>query len=368
MPREYYRALGVSPGCSQEEIRRAYRRLARRYHPDVCREEGAEERFKEISKAYAVLSDPEKRRRYDRYGDENGGLAGFGATTDFFDLFDQLFGGFNGHGVHREPARGADLHYEMAIDLHGVLQGVEAEVEVTRQAECETCGGSGAAPGSSPTTCPLCGGTGQVSQSRQVLFGAMITTGTCPQCGGRGSVITEPCPECGGHGVVNARQKVLVTIPPGISDGQAIRMAGHGHVPEGGGIPGDLIIHVHVEPHELFARRNQDLLMELDITFAQAALGDTITVPTLEGDVEVTIPPGTQHGDSIKLAGKGLPPLHGGRRGQQIVSLRVVTPRNLDEDQRRLLMEFALRRGERIQPPDGSSLFDRIRQVLSGEG
>jgi len=371
VPEDYYQILGVSRDCEQVEIKRAYRRLARRYHPDVCKDDGAEDRFKEISKAYTVLSDAEKRRRYDMYGEEGvNGRAG-GAPSDIFDLFNQVFGGaggpFGGFGAQAQ-ARGSDLSYEVTIDLEGVRDGFEAELEVTRQAECDDCGGSGAAPGSAPATCDMCGGRGQVTQQRQTLLGVMATTSACPRCRGRGTIVTDPCESCDGRGVTRSTQKVLVGIPPGIHDGQRIRMAGHGDVPAGGGIPGDLLILVRVQRHPEFSRRDRDLLMDLELSFSQAALGDTLTVPTLDGDTEVTIQPGAQTGDTVQLDGRGLPPLHGGRRGRQVINLRVVTPTDLDEAQRELLVELAMHRGEEIKPTEHAGLFDRIRRkVLGGE-
>lgn len=367
MPEDYYQVLGVSRECSQQEIKRAYRRMARRYHPDVCKDDGAEERFKEISNAYAVLSDPDKRRRYDRYGDENGRASRAGrGPADIFDLFEQVFGG-SGGPFGEAQSRGADLQYEVTIDLQDVVAGVETEVEVTRQAECEHCGGSGAAPGSRPQTCRTCGGRGQVLHERATLLGVMATATTCPECGGRGTIIIDPCPECGGDGVVQSTQTVLVTIPPGIEDGQRIRMAGHGDVPPGGGIPGDLLVRVRVEPYPELTRRGQDLHMEKEISFAQAALGDALTVPTIDGEREITLRPGTQSGDTIDMPGMGLPPLHGGRRGRQIVHLGVRTPTDLSEQEQRLLMEFAVRRGEDVRPPEHEGLLDRIRRALGGE-
>ncbi len=368
MSADYYQVLGVSRGCDQQEIKRAYRRLARRYHPDVCREDGAEDKFKEISNAYTVLSDPEKRRRYDMYG-ENGASTN-GAPVDVFDLFSQVFGGMGGPfgGFATGPERGSDLHYEISIDLKGVLEGVEAEVEVARQAECEVCGGSGAAAGSAPTTCRTCGGRGFVTRERATILGVMATTSTCHECNGRGTIVTDACASCSGRGVTQSRQKVLVSIPPGIQDGQRIRMAGHGDVPVGGGVPGDLLILVRVQRHPVFTRHDRELVMNLDLSFSQAALGDTITVPTLTGETEVQVRPGAQTGDTVQLDGQGLPPLHGGRRGRQVINLRVVTPTNLDEEQRQLLMELALRRGEDITPSEHVGLFERIRKVLGGEG
>lgn len=366
MPPDYYQLLGVSRDCSQLEIKRAYRRLARRYHPDVCREEGAEERFKEISQAYAVLSDPERRRRYDLYGEADPRVAAE-TPADLFDIFSQVFGGMGGPFGFRTEARGNDLQYEITIDLQAVVTGFEAEVEVSRQAECETCGGSGATPGTSPSTCRTCGGHGQVMHQRNTILGVMATTMTCPDCRGRGTVVTSPCSDCRGRGVVQATQPVLVTIPPGIADGQRIRLPGQGDVPVGGGIPGDLLVLVRVERHPVFTRRDRDLHMTIDISFTQAALGDRVTVPTIDGEMEITIPPGTQSGDTISLPGLGLPPLHGGRRGRQVVQLRVVTPTDLDDEQRQLLLELALRRGEQVNPPDDDGLLNRIRKVFTGE-
>ncbi|MGD9496436.1 MAG: molecular chaperone DnaJ [Armatimonadota bacterium] len=367
MRQDYYHVLGVSRDCTQDEIRRAYRRLARRYHPDVCREEGAEEQFKRISEAYAVLSDPQKRRRYDLYGEAPG--VGVGGPVDLFDLFDQVFGGGMGRPFgFRTEARGADLQHEVTIDLADVVEGVEVEVEVARQAECETCGGSGAEPGSSPETCPRCGGRGYVTHERRTFLGVMATTSPCSECGGHGTVVRNPCPECRGYGVVRARQTVLVSIPPGIQDGQRIRMPGHGDVPPGGGIPGDLLVRVRVRRHPLFTRHERELHMPLQISFSQAALGDEVTVPTIDGTAQVLIRPGTQSGETIELPGKGLPPLHGGARGRQVIEVHVATPTDLDEEQRRLLIELALRRGEDIHPPEHVGLLERLRKVFSGEG
>lgn len=370
MPPDFYQVLGVSRDCSQLEIKRAYRRLARRYHPDVCREDGAEERFKEISQAYATLSDPERRRRYDVHGDTDprGGPAT--APNDLFDLFSQVFGGMGGMGGpfgFRTEARGRDLQYEVTIDLGAVVTGFEAEVEVSRQAECEACAGSGAAPGSSPQTCRTCGGHGQVMHQRNTILGVRATRMVCPECQGRGTTISDPCPDCQGRGVVQATQRVLITIPPGIADGQRIRMPGQGDVPAGGGIPGDLLVLVRVQRHPLFTRRDRDLHMPLDLSFTQAALGDQLTVPTIDGEAEITVRPGTQSGDSVTLPGHGLPPLHGGKRGRQIVDLRVVTPTDLDDEQRQLLLELALRRGEEINPPEHEGFLHRVKRVLTGE-
>lgn len=369
MPPDFYQVLGVSRDCSPLELKRAYRRLARRYHPDVCPEDDAEERFKEISQAYATLSDPERRQQYDLYGDTDARGTPT-PPTDLFDLFRQAFGGMSGRGGpfgFQTEARGKDLQYEVTIDLEAVATGLEAEVEVSRQAECETCGGSGAAPGSSPQTCRTCGGRGQVIHRHNTILGVMATSTVCPDCRGRGTVISVPCADCRGRGVVQETQPVLVTIPPGIADGQRIRMPGQGDVPTGGGIPGDLLVLVRVQRHPLFVRHDRDLHMPLDLSFTQAALGDRLIVPTIDGEAEITVPAGAQSGDTISLPGHGLPPLHGGKRGRQIIELRVVTPTDLNDEQRQLLMELALRRGEEVHPPEHEGLLRRIKQVLTGE-
>jgi len=369
VPRDYYEILGVSVTCTDDEIRRSYRRLARRYHPDVCKEPDAEERFKEIGQAYAVLSDSGKRERYDRYGHEglNGGAAN-GGMGDFFDIFNQVFGGGFGQGFgFQEQARGADIEYEVMIDLGGVVSGWESELEVTRQAECDRCGGNGSEPGHDPTVCASCGGTGYRTVQRQTILGVMSSSAPCSECRGRGMIITEACTECNGAGVVEATHNVHVQVPPGIMSGQRIRHPGQGDVPAGGGIPGDLYVRVLVQSDERFERRDRELFMPLNISVAQATLGDTVMVPTIEGEAELAIHAGTQTGDTVRLRGQGLPPLHGGGRGDQIVVMRVVTPTSLTDRQRELLLEFAEEGGEEITPrPKG--IRDRIREVFTGEG
>lgn len=371
LPPDYYHILGVSRTCTQEEIRRAYRRLARLYHPDVCHEPDAEEKFKQIGEAYAVLSNPERRARYDRYGDA--GLDGVPATDtgfgDFFDLFEQVFGGFGSPFGSAQPARGADLQYHLTIDLQTVLTGYDAEIEVDRQGECDRCNGSGSEPGHAPAACPDCGGAGMRTVHRRTILGVIASSSTCPTCGGRGARITHPCAQCRGSGVTRSTQKVLVEVPPGISNGQRIRLPGQGDVPAGGGVPGDLYVHVTVKPDPRFERRDRDLLMRLDISFSQAALGDVVTVPTLEGERELTIPPGTQSGQALLLRGMGLPPLHGGPRGDQIVILRVVTPKNLSERERELFLELARERGQQVRAQvPGKGILGRIREAITGEG
>jgi len=366
--RDYYEVLGVSRECSQTEIQQAFRRLARRYHPDVYKEPDADERFKEIGEAYRVLSDPERRARYDRFGhDGDQAFAAPSGFGDVFDLIEQVFGqGFGGWSTGDAPSYGRDLHYEVTIDLAGVVTGVDTDLEITRQTECARCNGSGAEPGTRPETCPTCGGTGRVIAYRQTIFGTTRARAVCPECHGTGTVVSTPCSECSGTGVVQAAQTVHIHIPPGINDGQGIVFPGQGDMPAGGGVPGDLHVRVRVQPHEVLHRRDRSVVMQLDVSFAQAALGDRVMVPTIDGEAEMTIPPGTQTDDEVHLRGQGLPPLRGGPRGDQIVILRVVTPTDLDDEQRRLLLELALRRGEDIDPQDADkSLFDRLRDAFS---
>jgi len=370
LPPDYYQTLGVSRTCTPDEIRRAYRRLARRYHPDVCREPDAEDKFKQIGEAYAVLSDPGKRARYDRYGDAAfegfGRDAGFG---DIFDLFNQVFGGGFAQGFGAQAAaRGSDLSYELTIALADVVTGYETEIEVERQAECDRCNGSGSEPGHVPDTCSDCNGSGRRTVHRRTILGVMSSTSPCGTCRGRGVIVRHPCEQCRGSGVVKARQRVLVDVPPGISSGQRIRHPGQGDVPPGGGIPGDLFVGVNVAPDEHFQRHDRDLIMQLDLSFTQAALGDKITVPTVEGEQELTIPAGAQSGDALRLRYQGLPPLHGGQRGDQIIALRVVTPRHPTERERELLLELGRERGEQVEPqPHGKGILERIREVFTGE-
>lgn len=372
MPPDYYHILGVSRTCTQEEVKRSYRRLARLYHPDVCREPDAEAKFKQIGEAYAVLSNPDRRARYDRLGDA--GLDGFagqpGGFGDFFDLFNQVFGGsFGGPFGGGQVARGADLEYEISIDLRAVVTGYETELQVNRQAECDRCNGSGSEPGHVPDTCADCGGSGVRTVHRRTMLGVIATSSPCAACRGRGVIVSHPCEQCDGSGVLRATQTVLVEAPPGISNGQRIRLPGQGDVPAGGGIPGDLFVHVIVKPDPHFQRRERDLIMQLDLSFAQAALGDVVTVPTIEGEHRLTIPAGAQTGQALHLRGKGLPPLHGGPRGDQIIALRVVTPKDLSERERELLLELAEERGQQIQPQaHAKGILGRIREAITGEG
>lgn len=366
---DYYEILGVSKDANQSEIKRAYRRLAREYHPDVnSGSEEAQEKFKKISEAYAVLSDPSKRRQYDAGGsvDFSSGFGGRGAGANMFEeLFREAFGfGFGSTGGSVNVGR--DLEHAVSIDLEDVLTGTERKITYQRKVECETCGGTGAAPGSSPVRCPTCGGHGQVRRRQRTLLGDMMTVTTCPECGGSGEIIQDPCPDCGGEGVASVTEELTVEVPPGIRDGQHLEYSGYGDKPPGGGRAGNLYVRVDVNEHEHFERHNNDLHLPVEISFIQAALGDRVQVPTIDGSEEIDINPGTQSGEQIRLKSRGLPGLRSSRRGDQIVTINVVTPEDLTERQIELLQEFAREEGLDLNPPPDSSFFDRVKHAFGG--
>jgi molecular chaperone DnaJ len=376
--RDYYEILGVPRDASEEDIKRAYRRMALRHHPD--RNPGdtqAEVKFKEAAEAYEVLSDRERRATYDRYG--HAGLRsrpGHDFTSmsveDIFSMFNDIFqGAFGGRSRRWQPGgvpRGFDLETEVEIDLEEVLSGAEREVEFRRQDLCTPCTGTGARPGTSPARCETCGGAGQVDQ---LGFGGMFRlSSTCPQCRGRGTVVRDRCSECRGAGRVSVRRVISVRIPPGIADRQVVRVAGEGEPPppeaspRGEGIRGDLHVIVRVRPHERFERDGDHLLVAQPITFSQAALGARIDVPTLDGSpAALDVPPGTQHGALFRLRGQGLPGVRGGPRGDLVVIAKLVVPRKLTEQQKRLLHEFAETEGA---GGSGTTLWERIRDAMGG--
>ena len=357
---DHYAVLGVERGATAEEIRTAYRRLARQHHPDVNAAPDAAARFKEITQAYEILSDPEKRQRYDMFGDgEFGDMAGFGID----DLFNTFFGGARRreHG----PVRGADLRFEIELDLEEAVRGVDRVIKVPRQETCERCHGGGAEPGSKTTTCATCGGRGEVRQVQQSLFGRFVSVATCPRCGGSGRTIDAPCTECGGEGRVRKDREVTVTIPPGIDDGQQIRIGGQGEGGMRGGPPGDLYVLIRLREHEVFRRDADDLVHLLRITPAQAALGDEMAVPTIDGEsAKVKIPAGAQHGQTVRLRGKGVPRLHAGGRGDQIVYLEVVVPRSLSKEEKALYQKLRSLRPEAEARDD--SILGKVRDAFGG--
>jgi molecular chaperone DnaJ len=368
--RDYYEVLGVSRNASEEELKSAFRRLARQYHPDVNKSPDAEERFKEINEAYAVLSDPERRAAYDRYGFEGlngvGGMPDF-STIDLSDIFEEFFGFGGGAGRRRrnQPRRGSDLSQKIELTFEEAVFGVEKEIEITRDEVCSTCRGSGAEPGTIPIRCPTCGGRGEVRQVRQTFLGSMVQVTTCPTCNGSGEVINTPCHTCHGRGLERRTVKKVVPIPPGVDTGTQIRLAGEGQPGQYGGPNGNFYLEIIVRPHKYFRRRNDDVLLDLNINVAQAALGAEVEVPTLDGVAKLHIPPGTQPGKIFTLRGKGIPHLRRDGRGDQLVIVNVEVPSHLTAEQRSLFEQLARTLGTQASPQE-RGFFDRLKEVLGG--
>lgn len=372
--RDYYQILGVPRNASQEEIKGAFRRLARQYHPDVNDSPNAEERFKEINEAYAVLSDEEKRSIYDRYG--HAGLNGMGGMPDFtnFDFpdFADLFSDFFGFGTSRRrqrgryaPRRGADLQYNLKLTFEEAVFGTEKEIEITRDEICSACRGTRAEPGTSPVRCSTCGGSGEIRKARQTILGSMVQVSTCPACGGSGEVVSTPCRTCGGRGFERRTRKKVVSVPAGVDDGTQIRLAGEGQPGINGGPPGNLYLVINVKPHKFFRRRGDDILLNLSINVAQAALGAEVEVPTIDSSVMLKIPPGTQSGKVFRLRGKGVPNLRGSRRGDQLVLVDVKIPTRLTNEQRELFEKLAASLGSEVAPEE-RSFFERLKDIMGG--
>jgi molecular chaperone DnaJ len=382
MPRDYYDVLGVPRNASKDDLKKAFRQLARQYHPDVSSESDAEERFKEINEAYTVLSDDQKRAAYDRFGHAgvtgNGGFPGGGFSGGFpgFDeIFEELFGGLGGFGNSRRrqrgPVQGRDLRYDMTIDFEQAVFGAEVDIEVNRREKCPTCGGSRAEPGTSPRTCPDCNGTGKVRRSQQAFGFNMINVADCPRCQGRGEIVDTPCHECHGQGIVNRTRTLTVKVPPGVDEGMQIRLAGEGEPSPNSGAPGDLFVVLHVKEHEYFKRRNNDIILEVAINVAQAALGDAITIPTVDGDHELSVPAGTQSGEIIRLRNKGVPKLRrdgtNSGRGDQLVVVTVNIPTKLSKEQREMFEELGRVLGKEVMPQkSGRGFLDRVADFFSG--
>ncbi|WP_044894750.1 molecular chaperone DnaJ [Bacillus alveayuensis] len=373
--RDYYEVLGVSKNATKDEIKKAYRKLSKQYHPDINKEPDAAEKFKEIKEAYEVLSDDQKRAHYDQFGhtDPNQGFGGFsGADFDFggFGGFEDIFSSFFGGTRRRDPnapRAGADLQYTMTLTFEEAAFGKETDIEIPREETCDTCHGSGAKPGTRKETCSHCRGTGQISVEQATPFGRIVNRRTCHYCGGTGQFIKEKCTTCGGSGRVKKRKKIHVKIPAGIDDGQQLRVAGQGEAGINGGPPGDLYIVFRVEPHEFFERDGDDIYCEIPLTFAQAALGDEIEVPTLHGKVKLKIPAGTQTGTKFRLKGKGVPNVRGYGQGDQHIIVRVVTPTKLTEKQKQLLREFDQLGGQRLNHEVQDSFFDKVKKAFKGE-
>lgn len=372
--RDYYEVLGVPRNATPDDLKQAFRKLARQYHPDVNKSADAEERFKEINEAYAVLSDADRRAAYDRFGHE--GLRGMGGMPDFsvdFNNFADIFGdlfGFGGFGrsarrSRTAPRRGADLQVRLDLTFEEAIFGAEKEIQVTRDEVCSACNGSGAEPGTTPVKCATCNGAGEVRQVRQTLLGSMVQVTTCPACGGAGETIATPCHTCQGRGLERRTRHKLVNVPGGVDSGTQIRLAGEGQPGVNGGPNGNLYVAINVEPHKYFRRRENDILFALQVNVAQATLGAEVEIPTVDGPARLKIPAGTQPGKILRMRGKGVPHLRGNGRGDQLVVVNVEIPSRLTAEQRELFEALAKNLGSEVSPQE-RSFFDWLKDTLGG--
>ncbi len=378
MTRDYYEVLGVGREADDDEIKKAFRGLARELHPDVnSHDPEAEEKFKQVAEAYEVLSDQERRAVYDRYGHEglrSGGWQPTSGFADLSDLFDAFFGGgdpfgsvFGGRGRSAGPGRGRDVGVQVSLTLAEVLTGAAKDIEFDVTTQCSHCHGNGAEPGTPIETCTRCEGTGQLQSMTRTVFGQVVRTQACDRCGGDGRIAKTPCAQCRGVGLETESRQLSVEIPAGIDDGQRVRLSGRGHAGDRGGPAGDLYVLVAVQPDPRFERRGEDLVTRLDVPFTQAALGATMSVPTLEGEEQLELEPGSQPGTVKRLRGHGLPALRRRGRGDLHVLLNVMVPSHLTEEQRDLLQRFQdSANGETYASKHGDGLFDRIRQAFRG--
>jgi len=370
--RDYYEVLGVSRNATDDEVKKAFRRLAKQYHPDANKEQGAEARFIEINEAYEVLSDQQKRSAYDRYGHAatsgNMGGAGFSDFSTINDIFETFFAGSTGTQRRAGPQRGADLRYELTITFEEAVFGCQKEIELPRWESCSTCRGSGAQPGTSKERCSYCQGSDEIRRVEQSIFLQSVHVSMCDRCRGEGAVITTPCEKCRGQGRVRNNRRVVVNIPAGVDDGINVRVTGEGEVSSRGGAPGHLYVVLTVKPHPFFRRQGNDIEDELPVSFTQAALGDEVEVPTVDSkSTLLKIPPGTQSGRSFRLKGMGVPVVHSSARGDQHVVVKVVTPTNLTPEQKRLLEEFSRIEKEQNEHKDKSFIrdsFDKIKDMF----
>jgi len=369
MSNEYYETLGIGRDASDDDIKAAFRKLARQYHPDVSKEDGAEEKFKEVNEAYGVLSDKEKRARYDRYGKEGlgnmGGFHDYTADGGFSDIFEELINQFTGGGSRRSPRRGRDIPIQVTLTFEEAVFGVEKEIEFQREETCSHCNGSGAEPGTSLTRCSTCNGHGEVRQVRQTIFGTIEQRMICPTCSGRGETISSPCKTCRGGGLERKIVNKKVQIPAGVDNGQQIRLPGEGGPGTLGGPQGSLFLVLDVKPHKFFKRRENDIFLNLDINIAQAVLGAEVDVPTLDGDEKLKIPSGTQPGKVFTMRGKGVPYIRRKDRGNQMVIVNVAIPTKLTKEQRELFQKLAESLGTTVKPQE-KGFIDWLNEALGG--
>jgi molecular chaperone DnaJ len=368
--RDYYDVLGIARNASADEIKKAFRRLAMQYHPDRNKEAEAEARFKEVNEAYEVLSDTEKRQLYDRFGHQATGADGFARGFEGFgfgglgDIFDAFFGGASAR-AQRGPTRGADVRKSVTLTFEQAVFGVEKEVEIATAELCPSCNGLRSEPGTQPERCPQCQGSGETRRVQQSIFGQFVNVAPCDRCRGEGRIVTTPCAYCKGTGREKRKRKLQVKIPAGVDHGQQMRLSGEGELGQGGGPRGNLYVQIHVQPHEIFRRDEEDLLLDLDLNVAQVALGDMVAVPTIDGEpLELRVPAGTQSGETFIAKGKGVPRLRGGGRGDMIVHANVVTPRNLTKEQKDLMKRLAESMGVDVNPQEDRGLMGKIRDKL----
>ncbi|GAM15230.1 molecular chaperone DnaJ [Mesobacillus selenatarsenatis] len=372
--RDYYEVLGVSNSATKDELKKAYRKLSKQFHPDINKDPGADEKFKEVKEAYEVLSDDQKRSHYDQFGhvDPNQGFGGGGDFGGGFGGFEDIFNSFFGGGGGRRrdpnaPRQGADLQYTMTLKFEEAVFGKETDIEIPREEECDTCDGTGAKPGTKVDTCKHCHGSGQISVEQNTPFGRIVNRRVCHYCNGTGKEIKERCTTCSGTGKVTRRNKIHVKIPAGVDDGQQLRVAGKGEAGINGGPAGDLYIVFHIRSHEFFERDGDDIYCEMPITFVQAAIGDEVEVPTLHGKVKLKVPAGTQTGTKFRLKGKGVPNVRGYGTGDQHVLVRIVTPTKLSEKQKQLLREFAEVSGQSPIGEQEESFFSKVKRAFKGD-
>jgi molecular chaperone DnaJ len=366
--RDYYEVLGVGRQASADDLKKAFRKIAMDSHPDRNPNDAvAAARFKEASEAYAVLSDPGRRRSYDMFGhsavESGGGSPIDFSDMPFADIFDTFFGGGGARSRRQRSNRGDDLRYDMTITFEEAFVGVEKQIDVPRLVTCDHCAGSGAEPGSGEETCPGCRGSGQIRRSGQSIFGTVVTAATCPTCGGVGRLLKNPCAQCRGQGRLERTRRLAVRVPAGVDTGSQIRLSGEGGAGLRGGPPGDLYVALRVKAHPHLARHDQDVIFELRVNIVQASLGDRIEIPTLDGSVEIAIPAGTQNGQSFRLAGKGMPDVRGGRRGDQYVVVQIVVPKDLTAEQKALLRKVGGLTGKPEKVSKG--FFEKLRDAIN---